>query len=238
MFTADQLRQQRGSSTPAPCTLPPPPALEPPRIVPVHHTLRAHRILFSYPAGKPRNHQPLHPAITAPAPRRSLTCTPAALPASTPLPDLTHRRAPPTLQVSNFPTSRKANKSASWQVGKLANTTRPSLFLLPGGKPKTPPTAPCHPPPCIPPALAAYTCTRSSSSPAPALPQPTPSTRAGCPSSPYPAGKPHPLQHLTRPNVPPCTRTRRVTFTLDHTHHYPPAPATRSHPPAPPPVHW
>ena len=241
MFTADQLRQQRGSSTPAPCPLPPP-----------HWSLRV-SFQFITPSALTVSFSltpPVNQETTNPCTLQSLRPPPGA---RSPVPLLLYQRAHRSLisrtaaprQLSKSPTSRQAGKPTSRQVGKLANPPLPfSLTRRVNQKHHLLPPATPHPvsprarrlpisatlylisPPLLPPDR-------------PIAAKPTPSTRAGCPSfSPYPAGKPHPLQHLTRPNVPPCTRTRRVTFTLDHTHHYPPAAAARIQPPAPPPVCW
>ena len=108
------------------------------------------------------------------------------------------------------PTSQQTNKSESRKVGKHAPLIRlsPPRAVLAGAVSFTPhhtPPDPCTPPPrSMPPAplrspyfplpvdLARPRRPTHFPPAAPALPQPAPSTRAGCPSfSPYPAGKPH-----------------------------------------------
>lgn len=69
-------------------------------------------------------------------------------------------------QLPNFPTSRKANKPKSWQVGKLANwqaptpcTTTPSLSFTPHPTLPTPCTrARCILPLCTPPVTVTAQC--------------------------------------------------------------------------------
>ena len=97
-----------------------------------------------YPPGKPRNH---------PHPARSLVevialcneCTMQSLHSA-----ITHPAPPAPRQLSNFPTSRKADKLASWQVGKhrhlpLHHQPVPAapLFSLP--PPVNQPLLPLHP---------------------------------------------------------------------------------------------
>ena len=95
-----------------------------------------------YPPGKPRNH---------PHPARSLVevialcneCTMQSLHSA-----ITHPAPPAPRQLSNFPTSRKADKLASWQTPppSPAPPTRagcPSFLSSPAGKPTPPTPAPC-----------------------------------------------------------------------------------------------
>ena len=102
------------------------------------------------------NTQCNHCKLLSPLPAAlAYTCTRHPVSA---LPPAALAPAPPApRQLSNFPTSRKADKSKSWQVGKLAHTTPPApapaaSFSL------TPPVDLTRLNPPLPAALA-YTCT-------------------------------------------------------------------------------
>ena len=140
----------------------------------------------------------------------------------------------PSLRLPNFPTSRQVEKLASWQVGKHQGRGEHPPVTRPRRPTAAPPLSPRSP---------SYPAGRPNAANPPhtlqhrflACDRPPAPTANHRPRSPPP-----PL--VSRPNVPPCIRPRspafarvrpRVTLTLDHTHHYPPAAAARIQPPEP-----
>ena len=128
-------------------------------------------------------------------------------------------RTPPTLQVSNFPTSRKADKLASWQVGKHCHLplhhqpvpAAPLFSLTPPVNHRPPLVSRLNPPPCIPAALAASFSLTPPVNQCPPAPSPLLPPRERSPS--YPGvNQPH----------------------LCYTTHQRETPALRSPPPDPP----
>ncbi len=222
---------------PAPRTTTPPAA---PPLLPPHRTRAPNPCwlpLFSpYPPVSPPPLQ--HP----PCARRCRIVPVHPTPPAVPRPPACARA---TYQLSDFPTSRQADKLESWQTPPTSRRA---------GERHPHPAAPvpdlAHPAltlPFLAPALA-YTCTRSSSSPAPALPQPTPSTRAGCPSllptppvnrtppaAPNAANTSHPRLPPGKPA--PARQTKNPLPSCSPLHPY--THPARAPPPvsAPPPVH-
>ena len=225
------------------------------------------RPVVPLPTSPPRSH-PAHPLVEVIALcnhciLQSPPTPPAALPASAPLPDLTHplptrspchpaalpparspsypagkprnRRAPLTLQLSDFPTNRQAGKPTSRQVGThhhppAASSTPPPFTPHPTA---APPLSPRSPP--LRRCLIVHSSSQQQTTPCCTRPpvtrlnpphtlqhrflscdHPTAHQPHHRPRSPYPAGKPKTplslLPLLRSPARPPAS-----SFTLHHT---------------------